>query len=448
MDNIDNLRREIAKREVELADLRSQLAVAESEAREGKEAWKWPLDNHEYERYSRQMIVPNFGLQGQLRLRKAKVLLVGAGGLGCPAAAYLAGSGIGTIGLVDGDEVEVSNLHRQVAHSTGRVGMSKVQSAVTYLKDLNPTMTYHAHNTHLTPQNAQDIVSGYDLVLDCTDHPTSRYLISDICVLLAKPLVSASAFQTSGQLIVLNNPPGKGPCYRCVFPTPPPPDSVVGCGEGGIIGPVVGTMGVLQALEAIKLITRGDLEVHGEVKTPMLLLFTGTADTPFRSVRMRGRRKTCLACGDENGLTLEELRTSMDYVQFCGVRQPVQLLKPDERVTAKEYETLSKSEDKKTLLVDVREREHFDLCNISGSVNIPISHFMSARGEATPEGWPSDLSPSTPIYFVCRVGNDSQIAAQKLKDLGLGNNGERFIGDISGGIKSWKDTVDPTVPFI
>ncbi|KAM0202989.1 hypothetical protein ACHAPQ_006569 [Fusarium lateritium] len=424
MDKIDNLRREIAKREVELADLRSQLAVAESEARESKEAWKWPLDNHEYERYSRQMIVPNFGLQGQLRLRKAKVLLVGAGGLGCPAAAYLAGSGIGTIGLVDGDEVEVSNLHRQVAHSTGRVGMSKVQS------------------------NAQDIVSGYDLVLDCTDHPTSRYLISDICVLLSKPLVSASAFQTSGQLIVLNNPPGKGPCYRCVFPTPPPPDSVIGCGEGGIIGPVVGTMGVLQALEAIKLITRGDLEIYGEAKTPMLLLFTGTADTPFRSVRMRGRRKTCLACGDENGLTLKELRTSMDYVQFCGVRQPVQLLKPNERVTAEEYDALSKSEDKETLLVDVREREHFDLCNLPGSINIPISRFMSARGEATPEGWPSDLSPSTPIYFVCRVGNDSQIAAQKLKDVGLGNNGERFIGDISGGIKSWKDTVDPSVPFI
>ncbi|KAI1069974.1 hypothetical protein LB507_007976 [Fusarium sp. FIESC RH6] len=445
METIDKLRREIAKREVELADLRSQLAAAESEART-EESWKWPLENHEYERYSRQMIVPNFGLQGQLRLRKAKVLLVGAGGLGCPAAAYLAGSGIGTIGLVDGDEVEVSNLHRQVAHSTGRVGMSKVQSAITYLKDLNPTITYHAHNSHLTPQNAQDIVSGYDLVLDCTDHPTSRYLISDICVLLSKPLVSASAFQTSGQLIVLNNPPGKGPCYRCVFPTPPPPDSVVGCGEGGIIGPIVGTMGVLQALEAVKLISRGDLETHGEAKTPMLLLFTGTSDTPFRSVRMRGKRKTCFACGDESGLTLKELKMSMDYVQFCGVRQPVQLLKPDERVTAKEYETISKSGDKETLLVDVREKEHFDLCNISGSINIPISRFMSARGEATPEGWPSDVSPSTPIYLVCRVGNDSQIAAQKLKDLGLGN--ERFIGDISGGFKSWKDTVDPTVPFI
>ncbi|KAG8668544.1 hypothetical protein FPOAC1_007927 [Fusarium poae] len=449
METIDKLRSEIEKREAELADLRTQLAAAESAARETEtqESWKWPLNNHEYERYSRQMIVPNFGLQGQLRLRNARVLLVGAGGLGCPAAAYLAGSGIGTIGLVDGDEVEVSNLHRQVAHSTGRVGMSKVQSAITYLKELNPTINYQAYNTHLTPQNAQDIVSEYDLVLDCTDHPTSRYLISDICVLLSKPLVSASAFQTSGQLIILNNPPGKGPCYRCVFPTPPPPDTVVGCGEGGIVGPIVGTMGVLQALEAIKLISRGDLEIHGEAKTPMLLLFTGTADTPFRSVRMRGKRKTCLACGDENGLTLEELKTSMDYVQFCGVKQPVQLLTPNERVTAKEYETISKSGDE-SLLVDVREKEHFDLCNISGSINIPISRFMSARGEATPEGWPSDLPPSTPIYLVCRVGNDSQIAAQKLKTLGIGNNGERFIGDISGGIKSWKDTVDPTVPFI
>ncbi|KAM0350209.1 hypothetical protein ACHAPU_003374 [Fusarium lateritium] len=414
MEKVDNIRREISNREAELTGLRFQLAAAESEvqeteAQETEESWKWPLNNHEYERYSRQMIVPNFGLQGQLRLREARVLLVGAGGLGCPAAAYLAGSGVGTIGLVDGDTVEVSNLHRQ---------------------------------------NARDIVSDYDLVLDCTDHPTSRYLISDICVLLSKPLVSASAFQISGQLIVLNNPPGKGPCYRCVFPTPPPPDSVVGCGEGGIIGPVVGTMGVLQALEAIKLITRGDLEIHGEAKTPMLLLFSGTADTPFRSVRMRGKRKICLACGDEKELTLEKLKTSMDYVQFCGVRQPIQLLKPGERATPKEYEVLAKSKNKEVLLVDVREKEHFDLCNISGSVNIPISRFMSSRGEATPEGWPNDLSPSTPIYCVCRVGNDSQIAAQKLKDLGLGNNGERFIGDILGGIKSWKNTVDPTVPFI
>ena len=298
---------------------------------------------------------------------------------------------------------------------------------------------------HLTPQNAHSVVSGYDLVLDCTDHPTSRYLISDICVLLSKPLISAAAFQTSGQLIVLNSPPSQGPCYRCVFPKPPPPDSVVGCGEGGIVGPVVGVMGVLQALEAVKMITRGLEGV--EVKTPMMLVFSGMSDTPFRSVRIRGRRNNCFACGDEGALTLEEMESSLDYVQFCGVRTPVQMLKPDERITAEEYGRLSK-EKTNHLLLDVREREHFDLCSIQGSINIPISKFMSNRGDGPPDGFPTDLPPSAPVYIVCRVGNDSQIAAQKLKALGLDNNGERFIGDIKGGLQAWKNTVDPSLPFI
>jgi adenylyltransferase/sulfurtransferase len=210
------------------------------------------------------------------------VLIVGAGGLGCPAAAYIAGAGVGTIGIVDGDVVETSNLHRQILHSTAKVGMKKVDSAISFLTSyclpslfyfyntyrlcrLNPNLRYIAHGEHLTPQNAREIVEKYDLVLDCTDHPTSRYLISDICVLLHKPLISASALRTDGQLIVLNSPPlpagdaSGGPCYRCVFPKPPPAESVVSCGDGGILGPVVGTMGVLQALEAVKLITAGKL---------------------------------------------------------------------------------------------------------------------------------------------------------------------------------------------
>ncbi|GFP57859.1 adenylyltransferase and sulfurtransferase uba4 [Trichoderma asperellum] len=462
MDKIEHLRKEIAQREAELADLRARLAAEEElrctagETQNGEE-WKWPLDEHDYQRYSRQMIVPNFGLQGQLNVKQAKVLLVGAGGLGCPAAAYLAGAGVGTLGLVDGDAVEVSNLHRQVAHSTGRVGMMKVDSAVAYLKGLNPTITYNAHATHLTPLNAEEIVSQYDLVLDCTDHPTSRYLISDICVLLSKPLISASAFQTSGQLIVLNNPPGKGPCYRCVFPKPPPPESVVGCGEGGIIGPVVGTMGVLQALEAIKLIVRGDhlqrSEANGqgeEVKQVGLLLFSAMGDVPFRTVRMRGKKKGCFACsGDGTALTLNELKTSMDYVQFCGVNQPVKLLQPEERISVAEYERISQ-QHKNHLLLDVREKEHFGVCNIKGSINVPISRFTAHRGQGSDlsDLIPGDVSPDAPIYIVCRVGNDSQIAAKKLKDLGVDRNGERFIGDIFGGLKAWKETIDPSLPFI
>ncbi len=186
---------------------------------------------------------------------------------------------------------------------------------------LNPSITYKAHQTHLTPQNAASILSRYDLVLDCTDHPTSRYLISDVCVLLRKPLVSASAFKTSGQLLTLNSPPSRGPCYRCVFPKPPPAESVVGCGEGGIVGPVVGAMGVLQALEAMKLITQGGLEpMDGAAadaampKQMTMLLFSSMADTMFRTVRIRGKRDDCFACsGREDALTLEQMQSSLDY---------------------------------------------------------------------------------------------------------------------------------------
>lgn len=368
------------------------------------------------------------------------MLVIGAGGLGCPAAAYLAGAGIGALGLIDGDEVETSNLHRQIAHSTSRVGLPKVQSLVTYLKELNPTITYHAHHTHLTTDNAEEIVRDYDYVLDCTDHPTSRYLISDICVLLGKRLVSASAFQVSGQLIVLNDPPGKGPCYRCVFPKPPPPESVVGCGEGGILGPVVGVMGVLQALEAIKVITRPE----GKDRANMMLIFSAMSDTPFRSVKMRGKRKDCFACSEQPSLTLEGLKSSMDYVQFCGVPAPVNLLESWERLSAEEYDMMTKDKPAHVLL-DVREKEHFELCNLEGSVNIPISRFMSHRGDEVPD-WVSDtISSVGPIYVVCRVGNDSQIAAKKLKDMGLGQ--ERPIKDIKGGLKAWKDTFDRSMPF-
>ncbi|POR38506.1 Adenylyltransferase and sulfurtransferase uba4 [Tolypocladium paradoxum] len=449
MDKIDHLRREIAKRESELADLKSQLAVAESEYKAGDEVkgWPWPLQDHEYQRYGRQMIVPSFGLQAQLRLKKSRVLVVGAGGLGCPAAAYLAGAGVGVLGLVDADQVEVSNLHRQVAHSTGRVGMSKVLSAKTYLRELNPAITYKSHQEHLSARNARAIVSQYDVVLDCTDHPTSRYLVSDACVLLGRPLVSASAFQTSGQLIVLNSPPGRGPCYRCVFPRPPPPESVVGCGEGGVLGPVVGVMGVLQALEAMRLIARGALEAAAaeEAEEQRMLIFSAAGEGPsFRSVRMRGRRKDCFACSAEGGLSLEHLETSVDYVQFCGVAKPVALLRPEERITAEQYREIRASRPEHTLL-DVREKEHFSLGSIPGAVNVPFSRFN--RGDEMPE-LTAAAGSDGPIYVVCRVGNDSQAAARQLKDLGFDNGGERFIGDISGGMQAWREAVDPTLPFL
>jgi len=322
-------------------------------------------------------------------------------------------------------------------------------------------------------------VSAYDLVLDCTDHPTSRYLISDMAVLLGKPLVSASALRTDGQLMVLNSPPAAqgdpsgGPCYRCVFPKPPPPDSVISCGEGGILGPVVGVMGVLQALEAIRMIASGGLDestsvkgIHGGTEAresheppraqPSMLLFSAGQGPSFRSVRMRGRRKDCFACSEASGLTLSTLRDgSMDYVAFCGGVVPVEVLQPEDRISALEYDRICK-EGKKCLLLDVREKELFELGCIDGAVNVPYSRILATRRrdrnterEADLPDWiPAGLERHTPVYVICRVGNDSQLVAQKLKETtGFANGGARFIGDIEGGMRAWKADVDDTMPF-
>lgn len=479
----EQLRQKISETETELQDLRRQLAEIELSVKnpnadedsgstsdyqrsvDTSPEWKWPLKEEEYSRYGRQLILPTVGIKGQLRLKSTAVLIVGAGGLGCPAAAYLASAGVGILGVVDGDTVEISNLHRQIAHSTSRVGMMKVDSLIEYCQGLNPDIAYRRHREHLTPQNAESVVSKYDLVLDCTDHPTSRYLISDICVLLQKPLVSASALRTDGQLIVLNNPPvaqgsaDGGPCYRCVFPKPPPADSVVTCGEGGILGPVVGVMGVLQALEAIKVIVAGPdnetTSTPNEPITPSLLLFSATSTTPFRSIRMRSRRPNCFACSSSSTLTLKELKSgSLDYVQFCGVTTPVNVLKPEERISATEYNNiLVQQPDRKHLLLDVREKEHFDIASIPGAINMPFSTLQS-RSKPThndentaPEYVPETLPADAAIYVICRVGNDSQLITQRLKEIGLDRGGERFVGDIKGGMLAWKQEVDKTLPF-
>ncbi|KAJ4394493.1 hypothetical protein N0V93_003711 [Gnomoniopsis smithogilvyi] len=507
-NSAEQLRKRIAEAEDELKALKEQLAQVVQTAAEGKEegkaelspplperqsperrktgapvkpveqseaaVWKWPLGEEEYERYGRQLILPQVGINGQKRLKASRVLVIGAGGLGCPAAAYLAGAGVGTLGVADGDTVEASNLHRQIAHSTSRVGVSKVVSLVAYCKELNPLVNYIPHADHLTPTNAEEIVSQYDLVLDCTDHPTSRYLISDICVLLNKPLVSASALRTDGQLIVLNTPPTPQgsvattapPCYRCVFPKPPPPEAVVSCGEGGILGPVVGVMGVLQALEAIKVISAGlhmpGAEGIGAAATaapPTLLLFSGaTPGAPsFRSVKMRSRRKDCFACGQdgEANLTLDTLRSgSLDYLAFCGgMSAPIKVLAPEQRISAHDFrEQLCLLKPSDFLLLDVREKELFDIAHIDGAVNVPYSRIQSsARRQpegALPDWIPAGLGDDVQIYVICRVSNDSQMVAKQLIELGLGRGGARWIGDIEGGMRDWKNWVDPTLPFL
>ncbi|CAN9118819.1 unnamed protein product [Alternaria alternata] len=515
---ISSLRKQIASYEVTLQDLRQQLAEAEHNQREtakvvpqkrplatdptnpldhdmnfgvpdqfreeifaildqeqkapqhsvsevSEERPRWPLQKNEYKRYGRQLIMPEIGLKGQLRLRDARVLIVGVGGLGCPAAAYLVGAGIGTVGLVDGDVVEESNLHRQILHSTARIGMTKVESAMVALKSLNPNVTLVPHISRLSPETAISTFKKYDLVLDCTDTPASRYLISDACVLLGKTLVSASALRIDGQMMVLNNPPlppgdpNGGPCYRCVFPKPPPPESVVSCGDGGILGPVVGVMGVLQALEAIKVLTQRPTTTP--MDPPSLLLFSAYSNPMYRSIRLRSRKAKCAACSSHSTITKEALESgSLDYVQFCGSlvanNSP---LAPEERISAKNYAqirsgvnpftgTVSKKDSH--FLVDVREKVQFELCNIDGSINVPFSAISVTRGPESAteeETWTKMLRQSEkPIFVVCRLGNDSQVTVKKMKQLGLDAGGKRYIGDIKGGLEAWRSTVDTDFP--
>ncbi|KAJ5682193.1 MoeZ/MoeB [Penicillium macrosclerotiorum] len=472
-DTCASLRAQIAATEAQLAGLKRDLAIAEETAANSESpepcpngsSTRWPLHPEEYKRYGRQMIVSQMGLEGQLKLRAARVLLVGAGGLGCPAAQYLAGAGVGTLGLIDGDTVEVSNLHRQVLHRSRNVGKYKVDSAIESLRELNPHPTYIAHRAHLTPSEAPAIFDQYDLILDCTDNPATRYLISDTAVLLGKPLVSASALRTEGQLMVLNNPPRRpgnkegGPCYRCVFPKPPPADSVVSCADGGILGPVVGTMGVLQALEAIKVITATSVS-----ESPSLHIFSAFSSPLFRTIRLRPRRPNCAVCSNEAAVTRDTITSgSTDYVFFCGSANLPALLDPEERISALEYSkkyTQHLSQDVQSsghamdsarhTVIDVRDKAQFGICNLEHSINIPISRILATRTtDETPSWLPPDLITSDsndPIYVVCRLGNDSQIAVKKMKELGLDRNGQRFIGDIRGGFRSWREQVDPEWP--
>lgn len=259
-------------------------------------------------------------------------------------------------------------------------------------------------------------------------------------------------------------PPGDptgGPCYRCVFPKPPPADQIVSCGDGGIVGPVVGAMGVLQALEAIKLIvagvsvadtTRSEFDLSASPPPPSMTIFASNGPNPFRYVRLRSRRPDCFACSARAELTVESLTSgSLDYVAFCGEVMPIKLLSPEERIQAKEYARLKEVGKKEHVLVDVREKVQFDICNIPGSINVPLSSFQggpvaSFWEETRPDWLPPHVSDSASIYVVCRLGNDSQVVAKKLKEAGLDRNGKRYIGDIQGGLKAWRDQVDSSWP--
>jgi sulfur-carrier protein adenylyltransferase/sulfurtransferase len=378
-----------------------------------------PLSNEEIARYSRHLIIPDVGVEGQERLKAAKVLLVGTGGLGSPLALYLAAAGVGRIGLVDDDVVDASNLQRQVIHGTSDIGVHKVASARETIQDINPFVEVVEHRTFLTSDNALDIIRDYDLVIDGTDNFPTRYLVNDACVLLGKPNVYGSIFRFEGQLSVFWA--AEGPCYRCMFPEPPPPGMVPNCAEGGVLGIMAGHIGTAQGIEGIKLIAG-----IGEPMIGRLGLYDAL-DQQWTYVKVN-KDPNCPVCGENP--TVTEL---IDYEEFCGVPAHDRDLEADD--IAGEWEIdpveLEQIRDKVTL-IDVREPHEYDIARIPGAELIPLGDLPSRMRE---------LDSSDEIILHCKSGARSMQALEFLRGAGFTK-----LKNLRGGINAYSRDVDPTVP--
>ncbi|KAH9838788.1 uncharacterized protein C8Q71DRAFT_752867 [Rhodofomes roseus] len=414
-----------------------------------------PLD--EYSRYGRQMILSGFGLPAQLRLRQSSVVIVGAGGLGCPALQYLAAAGVGNIAIVDHDTVEMSNLHRQVLHTEARAGTPKALSAADAIKQINSHINAVPIVEALAPTNASKLLAPYDLILDCTDNMPTRYLLSDTAVRLGKPLISGAAQQLDGQLCVYNLPlsdasQSRGPCFRCLFPKPPAPENVGSCEALGVLGPVTGVIGVLQAMEAIKIITG----LHD--RKPTMLMYSAFATPPFRSIKLRTRQPTCTACGTLHESEWAGKIDETDYVAFCGGPRPDWLARGvegaddrEKRISAKELHDALSTAGRRVRIIDVRPPTEFGICYLPGSTNIPLNQLVadpSSKDRSILSGGSDvhlvsheDERPEE-TYVVCRLGNDSQIAADALRAASVGG----VVKDLVGGLRAWATEVDPNFP--
>jgi adenylyltransferase/sulfurtransferase len=383
------------------------------------------LTNAEIERYSRHLILPEVGIDGQRRLKAGRVLCVGAGGLGSPAALYLAAAGVGTIGIIDFDAVDASNLQRQILHGTPDVGRSKLQSARDRLSALNPEVRIETHEATLTSKNALALFREYDVILDGTDNFATRYLVNDACVLLGKPNAYGSIFRFEGQASVFATK--DGPCYRCLYPEPPPPGLVPSCAEGGVLGVLPGVIGTIQATESIKLLLGA-----GNTLVGRLLLYDAW-NMRFRELKLR-RDPACPVCGDHP--TVHEL---IDYEQFCGVAQPAAAaaasgaMPADLEATVEELKQIQTS-GKPLYLLDVREPHEFQICRIPGSTLIPLGQLPSRLNELpTGAGAPE-------IIVHCRSGVRSAKAVRQLQEHGIASR------NLKGGILAWIDRIDPTLP--
>lgn len=450
------LKAQLETKEKEIAALKNKLAQLEKSHTSVQELYekvtpltplkaKAALSNEDIMRYSRQLLLPELGVQGQLKLSQTSVLIVGCGGLGCPVAQYLAAAGIGRLGLLDYDTVELSNLHRQVLHGEENQDQAKALSAANAVKRLNSTVQCVPYHLQLSSENALQLIQQYDIVADCSDNVPTRYLVNDACVLSGKPLVSASALRMEGQLTVYNY--RGGPCYRCLYPVPPPPETVTNCSDGGVLGVVPGIMGCFQALEVLKIASG-----HGSSCGQQLVMFDAQ-DARFRSIKLRPKQAGCAVCGENPSVT-----QLVDYEAFCGSAatdkcRKLNLLSRDQRITVQDYKSIIDSGEPH-LLLDVRPLVEVDICHLPFSLNIPLSsleerksdhiRLLQERISQLQQQMEGDRRP--PVYVICKLGNDSQKAVQVMEKMSGSEVDSITVKDISGGLMAWAKRIDPTFP--
>jgi sulfur-carrier protein adenylyltransferase/sulfurtransferase len=376
------------------------------------------LSKEEVLRYSRHLIMPEVGMEGQLKLKQARVLCIGTGGLGAPLGLYLAAAGVGQLGLVDFDVVDFTNLQRQVLFGSSDVGRPKITAAADRLRNLNPDIRIDAIEERLSSENALELFRDYDIIVDGTDNFPTRYLVNDACVLLGKPNVYGSIFRFEGQITVFGYP--DGPCYRCLYPEPPPPGLVPSCAEGGVLGVLPGIVGTIQAAETLKLIIG-----KGQPLIGRLLLFDALG-MKFRELKLR-KNPDCPVCGTNRTLT-----KLIDYAEFCGIRgeEAPSTVTNIPEITPKELKArLDRGDD--LYILDVREPHEYQICNLHGHL-IPLGELPRRVHE---------LDSSKEIVAHCRSGKRSADAVQFLQKAGF-----RKIWNLKGGILAWSDEVDPTIP--
>lgn len=394
--------------------------------------YKEQLSKDEYKRYTRQLIIPGVSLEGQLKLKNSKVLIVGAGGLGSPAALYLAGAGVGTIGIVDGDTVDSSNLHRQVIHSAKRVDMNKTLSAKATINDFNEFVNVIPIQEHITKDNIMDIVKEYDIVMDGLDNPKARYILNDACVLHNVPMVSGSALKWEGMVSVYNY---KGSsCYRCVYPTPTPAKLVTNCADGGVIGMIPGIIGQLEALEIMKIILGEEGVLYNK-----MLYFNGKNAT-FKKFNLRGKQSDCIVCGENPTI---RTTTEYDYEELCptppcNLLDVIQLpVKNDLTVKEMHKDKLENSE--KVAIIDCRPTEQFNIVSLPGSIHIPTTSILrNERKEEIEE----IVKSHDKVYILCRRGNLSRKATKHLLE-----NGYENVYNVRGGISEYVNAIDNDLPM-